>query len=355
MRAARWTTVLFLASGAALAGAFLATSGPSGAEDPAHPDVGHLAPPLEPPPLRIPIAVVSTDLGEVLDLTLHGGRVAILGAGGWLLQSASSSVELVRNSTPGSPNWLGRPVSIALGPDAVYVLDADRSVVSVWDTTGHRLTDLRIPFGSTYAQRPTQMVLGPQGFPIVTLTRVEAGGRAFWDLISFDPHGGSLPILSIPRSSRSMVFSEPILAVQDSTLFSMAPLTHALSRVHLETGRLISISTRPDPPLWYVPIRHRREYRRMVRGLGGTAVALSELPEFWPSVRDFTIREDGSLLVAVTAGEDRVHIELLTPGMNPAGRFSEEGFLQPLFLSQGRAFIAEERMDDTVIHELIPG
>jgi hypothetical protein len=214
--------------------------------------------------------------------------------------------------------------------------------------------DLRIPSGSTYAQRPTQMLLGPRRSPLVALQRVETDGEAFWDLLAFGPRGEVEPVLSLPRPSRSMVFSEPLLAFQDSTLLSMAPLTHGLSRVDLRTGRLAGISNRVDPPMWYVPRRHRREYRRMVRGLGGNAAGLAGLPDLWPSVRDFTVRDDGSLLVAVTAGEDRVHIELLTRELEPLGRFSDAGFLESVFLSQGRAFIAEERMDGTVIHELLP-
>ena len=354
MRAARWTFVLFLISGAALTGAFLTTSGPVGAEDPAHPDVGILAPLLDPSPRRVPRAVLSPELGKVLDLSVHEGTVAILALDGWLLQSASSSVDWERNRSPGSPDWLGRPVSIALGPDSVYVLDGDRSVVSVWDRAGHRGKDLRIPSGTTYAQRPTQMLLGPRGSPLVALQRVETGGEAFWDLLAFGPRREADPVLSLPRPSRSMVFSEPLLAFQGSTLFSLAPLTHGLSRVDLKTGRLVGISNRADPPMWYVPRRHRREYRRMVRGLGGNAAGLAHLPDLWPSARDFTVRDDGSLLVAVTAGEDRVHIELLSPGMEPLGRFSEEGFLESVFLSRGRAFLAEEQMNGTVIHELLP-
>jgi hypothetical protein len=354
MRDARWTFVLFLVSGAALAGAFLATSGPVGAEDPTRPDVGSLAPLLEPPPRRVPRALVSPELGEVRDLSLHGGTMAVLASDGWLLQSASSSVEWERSRSPGSPDWLGRPVSIALGPDSVYVLDGDRSVVSVWDRAGHRGRDLRIPSGSTYARRPTQMLLGPRGSPLVALQRVENGGEAFWDLLAVGPEGDFEAVLSLPRPYRSMVFSEPLLAFEDSTLFSMAPLTHGLSRVDLKTGRLVGISDRADPPMWYVPRRHRREYQRMIRGLGGNAAGLAGLPDRWPSVRDFTVQDDGSVLLAVTAGEDRVHIELLTLGMEPVGRFSEKGFLESVFLSRGRAFIAEEQMNGTVIHELLP-
>jgi len=353
MRAARWTFVLFLVSGAALTGAFLATSGPVGAEDPTHPDVGVLAPLLEPPPRRVSRAIVSPELGEVLDLSLHGGTVAILALEGWLLQSDSSSVEWKRSRSPGSPHWIGRPASIAVGPDSVYVLDRDRSVVSVWDRAGIRGRDLRIPSGSTYAQRPTQMVVGPRGPPLVALQRVGADGKAFWDLLAFGAQGEVTPVFSLPRPSRSMVFSEPLLAFQDSTLFSVTPLRHELSRVELKTGRLVRISSRADPPMWYVPRRHRREYRRMVRGLGGNAAGLASLPDHWPSVRDFTVRDDGLVLLTVTAGEDRVHIELLTPGMEPVGRFSEEGFLESVFLSRGRAFIAEEGMNGTVVHELL--
>ena len=80
---------------------------------------------------------------------------------------------------------------------------------------------------------------------------------------------------------------------------------------------------------------------------------LSALPEFWPSVRDFTIRDDGSLLLTVTATEDRWHVEHLDPGATPLARFNLDGFVQPLFLSDGRAFLAEEDINETVIYEFV--
>jgi hypothetical protein len=150
-----------------------------------------------------------------------------------------------------------------------------------------------------------------------------------------------------------MIFEAPLLATADSTLFAMAPLVHELARVELANGRVTSLYTRTDPPLWAVPRRHRREYSRMLNGLGAAAAQLSQLPEFWPSVRDFSVKEGGSVLVAVTAGEDRQHIELLTRELTPIGRFSPEGFVEPVFLSQGRAFVVEEGVDETVVYELI--
>jgi len=354
MRAARWTFLFFLASLAATAWALLASTGPAGAEDPRHPDEGTLAPFLPPPPRPIPLVTVPGSLGTVLDLSIRSDGVAVLAREGWLLQSGPSSVTWIRDRIPGSPDWLGRPGSIALGPEFVYVLDQGRSVVSVWDREGRRKEDLPIPLGSTYVQHPTQLVLAPRGSLLVTLQRVEAGGGAFWDLLAFHGRGRPARAVSIPMTSRSMVFSEPLLSPADSTLLSMGPLTHELARIDLEAGGLESLYTRVDPPLWRVPLRRRREYRRRMAGLGGTASVLTELPEFWPSVRDFTVRHDGSVLLAVTAGEDRVHVEHLTASMRPLRRLSEEGFLQPLFLAGGRAFLVEEHPDRTVVHELVP-
>jgi len=242
---------------------------------------------------------------------------------------------------------------MALGPDLVYVLDQERSVVAVWDREGRRREDLPIPLGSTHAQRPTQIVLDSRGSILVTLQRVESGGEAFWDLIAFDALGRPARTLSLSIPPRSMVFAEPLLSSTDSALFSMAPLTHELALIDLETGWVESVSARVDPPLWHVPLHRRREYRRMIARLGGTASRMSELPEFWPSIRDFTVRPDGSLLLAVTAGEDRMHIEQLTPSLRPVRRFNEGGFSQPLFLSGGRVFLVEEQPDRTVVHELV--
>jgi hypothetical protein len=183
---------------------------------------------------------------------------------------------------------------------------------------------------------------------------VERDGTAFWEIFRFDTLGTAENVLSLPSRSRSMVFREPLLALAGSTLLSLAPLTHALSRVDLDSPIALPLVTRSNPPLWRIPRRHRREYQRMLAGMGAEAARLSELPDFWPSVRDFTVRSDGSILVAVTAGEDRQHLEILTGEMTPMGRFSSDGFVEPIFLSQGRAFVVEEALDGTVIHELLP-
>ena len=353
MRAARWSSALFLTSITILLGLFTLVSGPTGAMDPSRPDRGQLAPLLEPPPHRIEAARVPPEFGRVVDLAVNGRALAILTPRGWVLRSGDATVTWTGSRAVGSPGWLPRPISIAVDPGAVYVLDAERSVVSVWDTQGTRLGELAIPRGGKPYRRLFQLLLTSEGSPLVTLQEVDGGGLATWGILEFDDTGVAREALSLPGRSRNMVFEAPHLATAGSTLYAMAPLVHELARGELAAGRVAGLSSRASPPLWVVPRRRRREYRRMINRLGAAAAHLSQLPEFWPSVRDFTVLEDGSVLLAVTAGEDRQHIELLTGDLTPIGRFSPDGFLAPVFLSQGRAFVVEEGVDGTVVYELI--
>lgn len=353
MRAARWSSGLLLTFVAVLAGIHTLTSASPGATDPSHPDRGKLAPFLDPPPGRVEVAHVDPDFGQVVDLAVDGEALAILTARGWVLRSGSSTVDWMGSRTVGSPDWFPGPNSIAVGSGTVYVLDAERSVVSVWDARGSRLGELTVPrYGSRY-QRLCQLVLTPEDRPLVTLQEVRDDGTASWKILEFDTAGVPREALSLPGQSPNMVFEAPILATGDSTLVLMAPLVHELSRVDLATARVTSLFTRAAPPLWIVPRHHRRKYRRMLNTLGTVATRLSQLPEFWPSVRDFTVRDGGGVLVAVSAGEDRQHIELLTRELTPIGRFSPEGFAEPVFLSRGRAFLVEEGINGTVVYELI--
>ncbi len=207
-----------------------------------------------------------------------------------------------------------------------------------------------------------RLSLSPQGRPLVTVQKINAQGAAAWEILgSPEPAGVSegqrakgefRPLLSLPSQSPHMVFEEPLLAWSDSALFAINPLTLEVSQIDLVQGSSSLVHRRADPPLWLVPGKQRREYGRVLSGLGGVAAQRSALPKFWPSVRDFTSSPEGCFLVSLTAGENRQHIEVLTTEMIPLARFTPDGFSQPVFLSHGRAFVAEEGVEETVLYEL---
>jgi hypothetical protein len=354
MRAARWPLILLSLLVTLLLGIRLPSLSRDGGEDPSHPDRGRLGPVLSPPPDWVEVARTPPEWGEIVDVAAFGEDVATLTSRGWQLNTGGATVTWVGSRTAGSPDWISRPTALALDSSRILVLDEGRSVILVWNHSGVRLGEIAIPFGSSYALRPTQLLLDPSNSPLVTTQRVESGGEAFWDVLSFGPDGAPRTVVSLDGDARSMVFGEPLLARDGSDLLSLSPLTHRLARLDLEEGSARPVAIRDDPPLWIVPRRHRREYRRMIQDLGGAAARLAELPEVWPSVRDFTVRGDGTLMVALSAGEDRVHIEILTPLAEPIGRYSLNGFADPVFLSGGRAFIAREGAEASMIYEVIP-
>jgi hypothetical protein len=353
MRAAQWTVLTFVGAIGALLVLAPSTTGPEGTEDATAPDLGRLAPVMAPPPEETERARFVPEAGTVVDLAVEQGRMVILCREGWRYHSGGTSRGWFGDPSPGSPDWLDRPVAVALGEGKVYVLEAGRFLVSVWDTLGSRTGVLALPVGSTSAHRPTRLLLGPDNAPLVVVQQFNEDGTASWDIVAFDSRANPRTLLSLPNQQETMIFQEPILALRGRELLSMDPLNHDLSRVDAESKALSVVAQREDPPLWFVPQRHVQGYQQLQGRMSGPMAALSALPRTWPSVRDFTVREDGSLLLTVTATEDRLHVEHLSPVAVPLGRLNLDGFAQPLFLSKGRAFIADEGLDETVIHEFV--
>lgn len=353
MRAAHWTIALFFF---AIGGLLLLRLSPGesrAGENPAIPDLGTLAPIMNPPPQRVERARFVPEVGAVVELAAQGDKMVILSSKGWLFQSGASSHGWFGDPTPGSPAWLDRAVSVALGEGDVYILDERRSTVSVWDTLGIRTGEFPIPVRADLVQQPKRVLIGPTGDPLLVALGINMDGAAAWTILAIDSLGGTRTLDSLPSREESVIFQEPRLAVNSLSLFMIDPLTQLLSSYDQVSGGFGPPARREAPPLWFVPKRQLREYQRLLGRMGGTLARLSALPEHWPSVQDFTVRADGSILLVVTATEDRFHIEHLTSGTVPIGRFNLDGFDRPLFLSDGRAFIAEEGINETVIYEFI--
>ena len=85
MRAAHWASALSLTLIGALGLMNLYFRHPAGREDPSRPDRGELAPILNPPPRKVPVARVRPELGPVVDLSAQGDTLAILAREGWIL------------------------------------------------------------------------------------------------------------------------------------------------------------------------------------------------------------------------------------------------------------------------------
>lgn len=353
MRATHWTSITFLTAIGVLLLFQLPFGEAESSSDPTLPDRGNLAPLLSPLPRLVERVRVVPEMGPVVDLATLHDQMVLLSSKGWLLHSGGVSRGWFGDPTPGSPTWLDHGVSVAVGEGEVSILDARRSSVSVWDTVGNRVREIPIPIEATLAQQPKQLLLGPEGEILALLLKVNLDGSASFDIMALDPLGGARTVATLPKQGETMLFQEPRLAWAPSSLLMMDPLTHSLSSLTLSSGQVTQLPSRVAPPLWSVPRSHVREYEKLLGRMGSTMAGLSQLPPEWPSVRDFSVRPDGSILLAVTATEDRVHIEHLRPDGTPIGRFSLEGFAQPVFLSSGRAFLAEQRIDETVIYEFI--
>lgn len=353
MRAAHWTLTVFLTLVGGISVVQLFGKLSTSAADHTHPHRGTLAPLMEPPPARIEAARVPPFSGPISDLAVHGESMAILSAKGWFLVDGSSTKGWFGDQRPGSPSWIEQAVSVELAPEGVFILDERRSTISLWDTEGTRLRESPLPVRATLAQQAKTILMDPEGGILALLLQIDLDGTASWDIISVDSSGVTETLLSLPNQDRTMLFQEPRVVIDGSSLLLMNPLTHKVSTLDLASRVLTPRTGRSDPPLWEVSRKEMREYQKLLGRMGGTMGALSHLPEFWPSVRDLTLREDGSILLAVSAGEDRVHVEHLSPEGAPLGRLNRDGFVEPIFLSHGRVFLVEEETEETVIYEFI--
>jgi hypothetical protein len=226
-------------------------------------------------------------------------------------------------------------------------------VVAAADTLGETTRIIPLPTVGTLSQRATSLTLGPSGHPIVVVQAVDLDASASWEILDPLLEDSARVLASLQNNDPTMTFQGPLLSSWEGRILSLHPLTHSLSVLQHGHGSFTPKWVRDNPPLWKIPGRHLRDYRRLLGRLGSIMADLSALPPYWPSVRGFTVRRDGSVLLAVTASADRVHIEHLDPAGNPQQRFSSEGFTDQVFLTQGRAFIVQEGWEETSVHEFV--
>lgn len=353
MRTAQWTLLPFLAAVLTVGGVHFYLISDEGLQNPAEPMKGDLAPVLDPSPPKIERTRLPETPGRLIDLDAEEERIVVLTRNGWLFSSGEDLQAWHGETTAGSPNWLSSPESIALDGEVVFVLESQRSILSVWDTTGARLGEVRIPLRRDLAQRPTRVIVGPSGRPVVVLQGMDQDGTGYWEILELGRDGMVTGFVSLPSTDRTAIYQEPQLAVRGPALLAMSTLSQELWAVDLEHGQLHPVAKRRAPPLWPIPREERRKHDRVLARMSEAMASLAQLPDYWPSVREFTVLDDGTILQATSAGEVAVQIEQLTSRLEPLGRANPSGFSQPVFLTRGRAFVAEETVEETLIYEIV--
>lgn len=364
MRAVHGLVIVLSLTVGVLVWILLPGEGPRGMEDPARPDRGVLAPFNGEVPL-VPLVRIPGGAGRIVDLAASGEILAILTRNRWYIRDARGA-EGVRGGfgdpTPGSPDWLARPVSIAMSGHAVYVLDAGRSLVSVWDTGGVRRGEIPLRPGDELSFQPMQVLIGPGGDLIVLSLSISREGVGRWEATTYGHVGvqavrvrgeeqAPARVLAVEGKASSFIFHRPFLAPHQESLLGAMALDQSFFRARPGSGDPEPLFQRPDAPRWEVPLSQQRRYADILSRMGGVAAGLSHLPEQWPSIRGLTVRPDGSFLLAVAAGEEHQHLELLSPEGIPLRRLNRDGFTEPVFVHGGRAFMVSEDLDETVIYE----
>lgn len=340
---------------AGLAGLLWLGRSAEGAASPTEPAKGALAPFLGDSAAWVEVGRLEGAAGSPVDLAANDSGVVVLFAAEWYWVQGGIVAGGFGDPVPGSPHFLAQPKGVALGKGQVLILEQAGPRVSFWDRAGARLGEIPLPPPPEGFGLPLQVLADGEGNPLVlTLVQLPRGdarwevGRLSWDA---SPQG----LFSLPASRPSGLFARPFLARSGAHLLALMALDHQLYSVPLEGGRVEQVSQRRDPPLWAVPPRVRARYQSRIGALGGGRLGdLMDLPPYYPSVRDLTVRPDGTLLVAVTVDEDRQHLEVISPQGEPLFRFNREGYTSPLFLDGGKAFVLGETLEGTVIYELIP-
>lgn len=352
MRTAQWTFFLLLATLLSLAGLQWGALQPDGPGNPAAPGRGALAPVLDPPPPLRERARLSNPPGQIVDLDANDQGMAVLARNGWTYRSRGTAGGWYGEETPGAPRWLSRPESIALSDSSVFILEPDRSILSVWDTTGVRLGEIPIPIRRDMAQRATRVIVGPSGDPVVVLQGLDQDGTAFWEIVELDGNGRLTGLVSLPNQEPTAIFQEPQLAAWGEALLAMSTLSQNLWAADLEHNQRFPVASRESPPFWALPQVERRKHDQILSRMSRAMAARAQLPEYWPSVREFTVRDDGTILQSTATGETTIQIEMLDPRLHPLGRANKDGFKDPVFLAGGRAFLAREQTEETIIYEI---
>ncbi len=353
MRTAQWTLLIFLSAVLLIGAIHFSVTGGEEAQNPSEPGTGALAPVLDPTPPRVQRIRFPETPGRLMDMDADGERMVVLARSGWQVSPDGDPRTWHGEETAGSPNWLSRPESIALGKEAVFILEPQRSILSVWDMTGARLGEVSIPRRRDLAQRATRVIIGPSGRPVVVLQGMDRDGTGYWEILELNREGTVTGVVSIPTTEKTAIYQEPQLAVRGPALLALSTLSQELWAVDLEHGQLHPVAVRRAPPLWPIPREERRKHDRILARMSGAMASLAQLPDYWPPVREFTFLGDGTILQATSAGEAAVHIEQLNTRLEPLGRASLNGFSQSVFLARGRAFIAEERTEETLVYEIL--
>lgn len=352
MRTAQWLFLTLLATVLTLGGLHMSARRAEAGADPRRPEEGRLAPVLEPGPPMTEKARLRRSPGPIVDLAADGPRVAVLTRRGWFITNESGVESWHGEEIVGAPHWLSGAEAIALKGDRVYILEPQRSILSVWDENGVRRGEISIPVRRDLAQRGTEVLLGPSGRPVVVLQGMDQDGTAYWEILELDSNGQITGMVSLPSKEETAIYQEPKLAVRGPALLSMSSLSQELWAVDLAHGELHPVAVREAPPLWTLPREERRKHRELLARMPGTMARVARLPEYWPPVRDFTVLKDGTVVQVTAAGEETVQLERLTTRLEPLGRANSGGFSHPVFLSRGRVFVVEDRTEETVVYEL---
>ncbi len=350
MPLSRWSALLSAALVLALIIFRIALEfGPS-TSDPSVPDRGILPPPVGPVEW-IEVARLDPVVGEIIDIDARGDRILYLTGTSWALQTGDQVSAWIGDEEAGSPDWLGRPVSAALGDGQVLVLEGPERRLRIWNEDGEPGASLAIPVASDLAMQLHSVKRGPGGDSWVTAYAANADGSAAWTISRIADDGATVTVDSLPAETSDAIFRGPLLYwTTEQEAIRVDPIDLGFLPVGSDGSRGEKASWK-DAPRWRVPRRQYGEYERLRARMPASMARHAALPDDWPVLRDVDMTPAGLLIAKVSAGEDHTHVIILDSNLSPVGRLTLDAFIDPVFLSGGRVFRVTEEFDEMVIHE----
>jgi hypothetical protein len=290
--------------------------------------------------------------GEVLDIAERDGEVYLLQFASWTRAGSDGVVGPIGDPRAGSPRWIASAAGIAAAGSRVYVLDAARRRISVWDREGAPRGS--VPLGSITAPemlQPAAVAVDSAGSIHVSALVLARDGAGEWLILRFTP-GGSTPDTVYRRSTATTPgdgFATPHFALAADGSLVVARATDYALHWFAPGGVARRKGKRADPPLWPIPDTIRRRYAETEARFPASLRQLFRLPDHFPPVRDIALLPHGRIAVLLTAADEALDLEVLDSTGVPLGRLTDRPLSTPAFLAGTALYQIVETIEGSTI------
>lgn len=290
--------------------------------------------------------------GAVLDVADSDGEVYLLQHASWTRAGLDGVVGPIGDPRTGSPRWIASAAGIAAAGSRVYVLDAARRRVSVWDREG--IPRGSVPLGSIADPKmlqPAAVAVDPAGNIHVSALVLSPDGAGEWLILRFAP-GASAPDTVYRRSAATTPgdgFATPHFALDADGSLVVARATDYTLHWFGPGGEAKREAKRADPPMWPIPDTLRRRFAETEARFPAALRQMFHSPDHFPPVRDIALLPHGRIAVLLTAADEALDLEVLDSTGVPLGRLTDRPLSPPVFLAGTALYQLVETIEGSTI------